>query len=83
MHFFLLQKRHRADDEINHRNIDTFRDGTWGAVQWQNLRVGDIVRVMNNTFFPADLVLLSSRLVSFIYSLRSHMSVFLILNANR
>lgn len=55
-----MQKRHRADDEINHRDIDTFRDGQWGAVKWQNLLVGDIVKVLNNTFFPADLVLLSS-----------------------
>lgn len=27
---------------------------------WQNLSVGDIVKVQNNDFFPADLVLLSS-----------------------
>lgn len=27
---------------------------------WKNLSVGDIVKVQNNDFFPADLVLLSS-----------------------
>lgn len=29
-------------------------------MKWHNLRIGDIVKVLNNTFFPADLVLLSS-----------------------
>lgn len=29
-------------------------------VRWKNLTVGDIVKVQNNNFFPADLVLLSS-----------------------
>lgn len=29
-------------------------------MKWRNLAVGDIVKVQNNQFFPADLVLLSS-----------------------
>ena len=53
-------KRHRADDVINHRLVETMRDGNWMDVKWQQLCVGDIVKVPNNTFFPADLVLLSS-----------------------
>ncbi|XP_055314089.1 probable phospholipid-transporting ATPase IA isoform X6 [Sitodiplosis mosellana] len=53
-------KRHRADDDINHRDVETVRNGQWVAIKWQNLVVGDIVRIINNTFFPADMVLLSS-----------------------
>ncbi|XP_038106522.1 probable phospholipid-transporting ATPase IA isoform X6 [Culex quinquefasciatus] len=53
-------KRHRADDEINHREIEALRDGQWKQVKWKELTVGDIVKVQNNTFFPADLVQLSS-----------------------
>ncbi|XP_037914217.1 probable phospholipid-transporting ATPase IA isoform X4 [Hermetia illucens] len=53
-------KRHRADDEINHREVDVLKDGVWSSVKWQQLSVGDIVKVPNNTFFPADLVQLSS-----------------------
>ncbi|XP_035892780.1 probable phospholipid-transporting ATPase IA isoform X4 [Anopheles stephensi] len=53
-------KRHRADDEINHRLIEVLQNGQWHTIKWQELSVGDIVKVLNNTFFPADLVLLSS-----------------------
>ncbi|XP_055915903.1 probable phospholipid-transporting ATPase IA isoform X3 [Eupeodes corollae] len=53
-------KRHRADNEINHRLVETLREGTWNLVRWQELCVGDIVKIQNNTFFPADLLLLSS-----------------------
>jgi phospholipid-transporting ATPase len=57
----LKQKRHRADDEINHRKVEVLRDGHWLWIQWLNVMVGDIVKVHNNTFFPADLAILSSR----------------------
>ncbi|XP_076039881.1 ATPase phospholipid transporting 8A1 isoform X2 [Oratosquilla oratoria] len=53
-------KRHRADDEINKREIEVLREGQWQWVKWRNLQVGDIVKVRNNKFFPADLILLSS-----------------------
>ena len=36
------------------------QNGQWVLVKWKNLTVGDIVKVQNNSFFPADLVLLSS-----------------------
>ncbi|XP_023288941.1 probable phospholipid-transporting ATPase IA isoform X3 [Orussus abietinus] len=53
-------KRHRADDEINMREVEVLRDGRWQWIQWRNVAVGDIVKVHNNNFFPADLILLSS-----------------------
>lgn len=40
--------------------METLRNGQWVAIKWQNLLVGDIVRIVNNTFFPADMVILSS-----------------------
>lgn len=55
-----LQKRHRADDAINHRDVETLRNGQWVAIKWQDLLVGDIVKILNNTFFPADMVQLAS-----------------------
>lgn len=57
---FAQQKRHRADDEINHREIECLQNGQWVNVMWKNLAVGDIVKVPNDNFFPADLVQLSS-----------------------
>ncbi|XP_014356918.2 probable phospholipid-transporting ATPase IA isoform X4 [Papilio machaon] len=53
-------KRHRADDETNRRKVEVLRGATWQLVRWQRLQVGDICRVLNNQFFPADLVLLAS-----------------------
>ncbi|KAG7206905.1 hypothetical protein KM043_000800 [Ampulex compressa] len=53
-------KRHRADDEINMREVEVLRDGHWQWIQWRNVAVGDVVKVHNNNFFPADLILLSS-----------------------
>lgn len=58
--FYSEQKRHRADDEINHREIESLHNGQWTNVKWRNLAVGDIIKVQNNNFFPADLVQLSS-----------------------
>ncbi|XP_049956962.1 phospholipid-transporting ATPase IA isoform X5 [Schistocerca serialis cubense] len=53
-------KRHHADNEINHRDVEVLRDGHWLWIQWRNVVVGDIVKVHNNQFFPADLIILSS-----------------------
>ncbi|XP_073997517.1 ATPase phospholipid transporting 8A1 isoform X3 [Rhodnius prolixus] len=53
-------KRHRADGETNKREVEVLRDGNWQWVQWQNIVVGDIVKVHNNNFFPADLLVLST-----------------------
>lgn len=35
-------------------------NGEWKEVIWKSFRVGDIVKVNNGQFFPADIVLLSS-----------------------
>ncbi|XP_069948303.1 probable phospholipid-transporting ATPase IA isoform X8 [Cherax quadricarinatus] len=53
-------KRHRADDELNKREIEVLKDGQWQWIKWRHIQVGDIVKVHNNKFFPADLVLLAS-----------------------
>ncbi|RVE42848.1 hypothetical protein evm_012497, partial [Chilo suppressalis] len=53
-------KRHRADDETNRRKVEVLREGQWVTVRWERLQVGDVCKVINNQFFPADLVLLSS-----------------------
>jgi len=53
-------KRHRADDETNRRQVEVLRDGQWLWLTWQQINVGDVVRVRATAFFPADLLLLSS-----------------------
>ncbi|KNE54958.1 phospholipid-translocating P-type ATPase, flippase [Allomyces macrogynus ATCC 38327] len=54
-------RRHRADDEVNQCNVQVLgRDAQLKTVVWQDVAVGDIVRVENGESFPADLVLLAS-----------------------
>ncbi|CAH0721386.1 unnamed protein product, partial [Brenthis ino] len=53
-------KRHRADDETNRRKVEVLCNGRWQSIRWEKLQVGDICKVLNNQFFPADLVLLAS-----------------------
>ncbi|VVC91181.1 unnamed protein product [Leptidea sinapis] len=55
-----VQKRHRADEETNRRKVEVLFEGTWRSVRWERLQVGDICRVVNNQFFPADLILLAT-----------------------
>eukprot|EP00118_Oscarella_pearsei_P013031 m.100197 g.100197 ORF g.100197 m.100197 type:complete len:1253 (+) comp37085_c0_seq9:5030-8788(+) len=49
--------RHRSDREINQRKAQVLGRT---EVQWQEVRVGDILEVKNNDFIAADLLLLSS-----------------------
>jgi len=37
------------------------RGRDWNDIPWKKVVVGDIVKVVNRQFFPADLVLLASR----------------------
>ncbi|KAK1299213.1 putative phospholipid-transporting ATPase 9 [Acorus calamus] len=54
-------RRNQQDVEINNRKVLVHRgDGTFEYTEWKNLKVGDIVKVEKDDFFPADLVLLSS-----------------------
>lgn len=55
-------KRHRADDQENNRKtlVLNTQTGQFESKPWRDVRVGMIVKVVCNEFFPADLVLLSS-----------------------
>lgn len=53
-------KRHRADDAVNKSKVLALRSGQWSLIRWANVAIGDIIKVTNGQFFPADLVLLSS-----------------------
>ncbi|EPQ26729.1 uncharacterized protein PFL1_05708 [Pseudozyma flocculosa PF-1] len=55
-------KRHQSDSELNARIAHVLDpgSGSFEPRRWRHVRVGDIIRVENNEFFPADLVLLSS-----------------------
>ncbi|ORX65446.1 aminophospholipid translocase [Anaeromyces robustus] len=53
-------KRHKTDNEVNNRKIQVIENNSINIKTWNDVKVGDIVRVENDEYFPADLILLSS-----------------------
>ncbi|XP_056288825.1 phospholipid-transporting ATPase ID-like [Pseudoliparis swirei] len=52
--------RHRSDKQVNNRLVDVLIDGELRNEKWMNVQVGDIIKLENNQFVTADLMLLSS-----------------------
>ena len=55
--------RFKADNELNHRLTEVLDRGardTLRSTRWQDVRVGDVVRVMQDQPLPADVVLIST-----------------------
>ncbi|CEM07868.1 unnamed protein product [Vitrella brassicaformis CCMP3155] len=54
-------KRHRSDREENTRIVTVLDKETGGGVEreWKDIKTGDIVKVINEQYFPADLLLLN------------------------
>ncbi|KAF3965086.1 hypothetical protein ACB098_04G085400 [Castanea mollissima] len=54
-------RRKKQDIEVNNRKVKVHSgDGVFDNAKWTDLKVGDIVKVEKDEFFPADLILLSS-----------------------
>ncbi|KAA8532783.1 hypothetical protein F0562_032816 [Nyssa sinensis] len=54
-------RRKLQDIEVNNRKVKVHRgNGVFDYTEWKLLKVGDIVKVEKDEFFPADLLLLSS-----------------------
>ncbi|RYR33377.1 hypothetical protein Ahy_A10g047960 [Arachis hypogaea] len=54
-------RRFKQDVEMNNRRVKVHHgEGDFDHSKWRDLRVGDIVKVEKDEFFPADLILLSS-----------------------
>ncbi|XP_010876009.2 probable phospholipid-transporting ATPase IM [Esox lucius] len=52
--------RHRCDRQVNNRKVEVLIDGELRSEKWMNVQVGDIIKLQNNQFVTADLLLLSS-----------------------
>ncbi|XP_076140225.1 phospholipid-transporting ATPase ID [Alosa pseudoharengus] len=52
--------RHKSDRQVNNRKVEVLVNGQLKSEKWRNVRVGDIIRLENNQFVTADLLLLSS-----------------------
>ncbi|KAJ7956556.1 Phospholipid-transporting ATPase [Quillaja saponaria] len=54
-------RRKQQDIEMNNRKVKVHHgDGVFNYSKWRDLKIGDIVKVEKDEFFPADLILLSS-----------------------
>ncbi|KAJ0974168.1 hypothetical protein J5N97_016133 [Dioscorea zingiberensis] len=53
-------KRFQNDKSINNAPVDVLQDQKWETIPWKKLQVGDLVRVKQDGFFPADLLFLAS-----------------------
>lgn len=54
-------RRFIQDMKVNARKVSVHKgDGVFGYKSWEKIRVGDVVKVEKDNFFPADLLLLSS-----------------------
>ncbi|KAG7559026.1 P-type ATPase subfamily IV [Arabidopsis thaliana x Arabidopsis arenosa] len=54
-------RRRKQDVEANNRKVEVLgKTGIFSETKWKNLRVGDLVKVHKDEYFPADLLLLSS-----------------------
>ncbi|XP_067304913.1 phospholipid-transporting ATPase ID isoform X2 [Pseudorasbora parva] len=52
--------RHKSDKQVNNRQSQVLIGGILQKEKWLNVRVGDIIKLENNQFVAADLLLLSS-----------------------
>lgn len=49
-----------SDSQVNNRKSRVVRNGKLVQEKWSAVQVGDIIRIDNNTFVAADLLLLTS-----------------------
>ncbi|KAH9607053.1 hypothetical protein KSS87_013828 [Heliosperma pusillum] len=54
-------RRKQQDIEVNNRKVKIHKgNGVFEVSEWRYLKVGDVVKVEKNEFFPADIILLAS-----------------------
>jgi len=53
-------KRHRQDKQVNLRWAEVWRGNEYVRTHWQDIKVGEVVRLHNHELIPADIVLLTS-----------------------
>lgn len=53
-------KRRKSDREENRRITLRREDGRWKSVEWRMVKENDVIKVVKNEYFPADLVIMAS-----------------------
>ncbi|XP_063720658.1 probable phospholipid-transporting ATPase IM isoform X2 [Symsagittifera roscoffensis] len=53
-------RRKRNDSKVNNRSTTLVEGGVTQSVKWKKVKVGDIIKLENDEFVPADMMILSS-----------------------
>ncbi|XP_067642213.1 phospholipid-transporting ATPase ID isoform X2 [Eurosta solidaginis] len=53
-------QRHLSDSQVNNRRSKTLRNGQLIDAKWSGVQVGDVIRLENNQFVAADILLLTT-----------------------
>lgn len=52
--------RRKSDKEENNRKSLVWSNGEWVEKPWHKIKVGELVKVLKNEYFPSDLILIST-----------------------
>lgn len=53
-------KRHRSDNEENRKKVEIGLNSDFQEGYWKDIRVGSIIKIYENQYFPADFLLIQS-----------------------
>lgn len=53
-------QRRLSDHQTNNKKTRILKNGKFEEVKWSDVRVGDIIQVLNKDPFPADILVLAS-----------------------
>ena len=56
----IIQQRHSSDSQVNNRRSQTLRGKNLKVEKWSQVQVGDVIRMENDQFVAADVLLLST-----------------------
>ena len=54
------RKRHLSDNQENNRKVLVGTADGFQEKMWKEVKVGNVVKIKNNEYFPCDLILLNS-----------------------
>lgn len=63
--------------QVNDKNTEVLKDGTFEKLSWELVIVGDILKVNNDEEFPADMVFLCSSDSQGVFSVGMYASLIL------
>ena len=53
-------QRHKSDKKINLAKVNVLRGRSFIQIEWQQLKIGDIIKLENNEQIPADCLIVST-----------------------